>query len=275
MKKILASDMDGTFLASDHTFDKVAFRKLLDDCKEKGYLFVAASGRPLLSLEKVFAGFENDMAFVAENGSIVSYQGQILFEDEPIPQETYLEIVDAIEEGPYGNQGLTVLSARTGAYMLTESHPEYFDLISQFYVNTQRVDSFSQVTENIIKMVAAFPDEKMAEAQAWLNQKFPQVVAVTTGGDSVDIILSGVNKAIGLQKLCDYFDVTAADIVAFGDNQNDLEMLDFAGLAIATENARQEVKDRVDQVIGHCNDGAVLKFMEEYVNKGNRLKSLK
>ncbi|MBY5034885.1 HAD family hydrolase [Streptococcus gallolyticus] len=259
--------MDGTFLKSDHTFDKESFRVFLDSCKEKNILFVAASGRPLLSLEKLFAGFEEDMAFVAENGSIISYQGQIIFEDQPIPQETYLDIVRGIEEGPYGSQGLTVLSGRKGAYMLKESHPEYFKLISQFYVNTQRVASFDEVTEPIVKMVAAFPDEDMAQAQAWLNQTFPEVVAVTTGGDSVDIILSGIHKAVGLQKLCDYLGTTAKQVVAFGDNQNDLEMLDFAGLAIATENAKEEVKLRADCIIGHCDDGAVLTFMKEYVNE--------
>lgn len=54
--------------------------------------------------------------------------------------------------------------------------------------------------------------------------------------------------------------------MAFGDNQNDLDMFDFAGLALATENAREEVKAKADLMIGHCNDGAVLAYLEEEVN---------
>ncbi|VZQ93125.1 Stress response protein YhaX [Escherichia coli] len=89
---------------------------------------------------------------------------------------------------------------------------------------------------------------------------------MTTGFDNIDIIPNGSNKSVGLSHLCAHFGITRQDVVvAFGDNQNDLDVFDFAGLALATENAREEVKAQADWMIGHCNDGAVLAYLEEEV----------
>ena len=68
IKKIYASDMNGTFLREDHSFDKKSFRRILDQFKEKDYLFVAASGRSVQSLKLVFEEFADDIGFVAEIG---------------------------------------------------------------------------------------------------------------------------------------------------------------------------------------------------------------
>lgn len=267
MIKLIATDMDGTFLREDHQFNRERFRKILNQFHEKGYLFAAASGRSLLSLQDVFQGFEDEMAFIAENGSFVSYKGDVIFEEQPITPEVYMDIVRKVEEGPYGSSSFVVLSGRNGAYLLTSAEQSYIDMISQFYLNTYLVSDFSEVTEDIIKVIATFPDGKLEAGQEWLNEQFDSVTAVTTGFESVDIILSDSHKAVGLYHLCEHFGVNAENVVAFGDNQNDLEMLDFAGTSLATSNAKPEVKKVADAVIGHCNDEAVLTYMEELLHE--------
>ena len=89
---------------------------------------------------------------------------------------------------------------------------------------------------------------------------------MTTGFDSMDIILKGVDKGFGLYHLCKELGRQASDVVAFGDNLNDMEMLTFAGHAVATENARDEIKVVADEVIGHHKDGAVFDYMEGLVD---------
>ncbi|MBF0787972.1 HAD family hydrolase [Streptococcus sp. 19428wC2_LYSM12] len=267
MQKIIATDMDGTFLREDHQFNRERFRRVLNQFHEKGYVFAAASGRSLLSLQTVFQGFEDEIAFIAENGSLVSYKGEVIFEEQPIERKVYMDIVHKLEEGPYGSSSFLVLSGRQGAYLLTSAEQSYIDMISQFYVKIHLVTDFSEVTEDIVKIVATFPDGTLEAGQEWLNEHFDRVTAVTTGFESVDIILSDSHKAVGLYNLCEYFGVDAEHVVAFGDNQNDLEMLDFAGTSLATSNAKPEVKKVADTVIGHCNDEAVLAYMEEMLHE--------
>ena len=64
--KLIATDMDGTFLNDQHQYDQDLLRKVLASCKEKDIYFAAASGRALLSLKSLFKGFEDQIIFIAE-----------------------------------------------------------------------------------------------------------------------------------------------------------------------------------------------------------------
>ena len=266
IKKIFATDMDGTFLREDHGYDKKRFRRLIDQFKERGYLFVAASGRSIQSLKLVFEDFLDEIGFVAENGSIVEYQGQTVFMDDPIPPEVYLPIIDGIDAGPYGSSRAMILSGRKQFYLLKNVEPRFLEAMSNYYSHFHFVNSFEEVQEDIIKLNAKFSPEEMDDARQWINDSFEGITAMTTGFDNIDIIPPGSNKSVGLSHLCVYLGVTKQNVVAFGDNQNDLDMMAFAGHAVATANAREEVKTLADQVIGHCNDEAVLGYLEEEVN---------
>ena len=74
--------MDGTFLDGKGAYDKKRFDRLLNKLAAQDIRFVAASGRQLLALEAMFSAFADRIIFVAENGGIVKYQNQILFEEK-------------------------------------------------------------------------------------------------------------------------------------------------------------------------------------------------
>lgn len=266
IKKIFATDMDGTFLREDHGFDKERFRRLIDQFRDRDYLFVAASGRSIQSLKRVFEDFVDEIGFVAENGSIVEYRGQTIFMDDPIPPEVYLPIIEEIDAGPYGSSRSMILSGREQFYLLKNADSQFLEAMTNYYSHFHLVDSFKEVQEDIIKLNAKFSPEEMDDARQWINDTFDGVTAMTTGFDNIDIIPPGSNKSVGLNQLCIHLGLTGQDVVAFGDNQNDLDMMAFAGRAVATANAREEVKTLADQVIGHCNDEAVLGYLEEEVN---------
>lgn len=102
----------------------------------------------------------------------------------------------------------------------------------------------------------------MRQGEAWFNQRVDFARAVTTGFKSVDIIDSRVNKRTGLEALCQAFEIDSSEVLAFGDNLNDFEMMGFAGTAIATQNARPEIKNISDEVIGDCDEEVVMTYME-------------
>ena len=80
--KLIATDMDGTFLDGNGAYDKTRFDALLTKLEQANIHFVAASGRQLLALEAMFADFADRIIFVAENGGIVKYRDDILFEEK-------------------------------------------------------------------------------------------------------------------------------------------------------------------------------------------------
>ena len=70
----------------------------------------------------------------------------------------------------------------------------------------------------------------------------------------VEFLAPGVCKGTGLVELCRHLDIDVAELVAFGDGDNDKEYLQFAGLGVAMHNARDVVKDVADYVTPYTND---------------------
>lgn len=264
MIKLIATDMDGTFLKNDGSFDRQRLHELLNKCDKKGVLFVVASGRSLMTLEKMFAEYGDKVAFIAENGTLVKAGENIIFESG-FSKERYLDITDILLKNPYMQGHDFLLSGEKGAYLHPKASKAYFDFSSHYYENVQRVSDLNKVQDNILKVTANFSEDHVRQGEAWFNEHVNYAKAVTTGFQSVDIIVCDVNKRTGLKALCQKMSIDSSDVVAFGDNLNDFEMLEFAGIAVATENARPEIKEISDAVIGHCDEESVIAYMERLV----------
>ncbi|MGP6382321.1 Cof-type HAD-IIB family hydrolase [Streptococcus dysgalactiae subsp. equisimilis] len=265
MIKLIATDMDGTFLAEDGTYDQARLAALLPKLTEKGIVFTVSSGRSLLAIDQLFEPFLDQIAVIVENGSVVQYQGEVLFADV-MTQEQYAEVAEKILANPHYLETGMVFSGQKAAYVLKGASQEYIQKTKHYYANVKVVDGFEDMeNDTIFKVSTNFTGDTVLEGSDWLNQALPYATAVTTGFDSIDIILKEVNKGFGMDHLCLALGIEPSETIAFGDNFNDYQMLEFAGKAIATENARPEIKAISDQVIGHCNDGAVLTYLEGLV----------
>ncbi|GFG42564.1 Cof-type HAD-IIB family hydrolase [Streptococcus canis] len=265
MIKLIATDMDGTFLAEDGTYNQGQLAALLPKLAEKGILFTVSSGRSLLAIAQLFEPFLEQIAIIAENGSVVQCRGEILFADV-MTKEQYAEVAEKVLANPHYVESGMVFSGQKAAYVLKGATEEYIQKTKHYYANVQVIDGFEAMENDVIfKVSTNFTGDTVLEGSDWLNQALPYATAVTTGFDSIDIMLKGVNKGFGLAHLCQTLGIKPAETIAFGDNFNDYQMLEFAGKAIATENARPEIKAISDQVIGHCNDGAVLTYLEGLV----------
>lgn len=263
MIKLIACDMDGTFLDDEHRYDETRFSALLDQLEERGILFAVASGRSLISLEELFSAYLDRIAFVAENGAIVTYKGQIL-NQTLMESHDYLPIAAKLDEMSdcYGY----MLSGRHGAYAPPTINKDFLAKARQYYAHI-RVEDLAQVSDHVYKLTAHLTAQTISERVEEISRIRPGIRAVTTGFEGIDIIFDSVNKATGLEALCQHLGLTADQVMAFGDNGNDLEMLAFAGKAIATENAKDEVKAVADEVIGHCKNQAVQTYLEEWLHE--------
>ena len=76
--KVVAVDMDGTFMRDNQTFDHKRFDRILNQLKDQGGHFIVSSGRPYTRLRKDFAGFLNQIDMIADNGSLLLQDNQII-----------------------------------------------------------------------------------------------------------------------------------------------------------------------------------------------------
>ncbi len=262
--KLIASDMDGTFLDGQGSYDQGRLGQVLKGLAERDIIFTVASGRALLAVDKLFEPFRHQIAVIAENGCVATYRDQLLYEQAMTP-DLYLRLVDLLQDNPYSTGKEVLLSGRNGSYLLESSPQSYRDFMQLYYENIQVVPDFSQIDDAILKLTTNFAPDEVAQGEAWLNAQCPEITAVTTGFESLDIIPRGVDKGFGLRHLCQELGISTNQVMAFGDNLNDLQMLEEAGVAVAPANAREEIKAVSHHIIGHHKDGSVLDFIEKEV----------
>ena len=126
--------MDGTFLDDKGQFDMERLKNLLLRFREKDIYFAVASGRGLLSLEKLFDEVRGDMIFIAENGSLVEFQGEDLYE-ATMPREFYLKVFDKLKESPFVNVNELLLTGKKGCYVLDTVEPSYLSFSMHYNEN--------------------------------------------------------------------------------------------------------------------------------------------
>ncbi|MBY5034886.1 HAD family hydrolase [Streptococcus gallolyticus] len=266
--KLIATDLDGTFLDDHSQFDRDRLAKVLPALREKGIQFVAASGRAIASLEKEFAGFEDQMIFLGENGTVVRSKDKIYYE-EIMSRDLYLTIIQKIIDSHFQNVDTIHASGKKGAYALKTIGPEYLAFMEHYYPQLMLVDDFENIDDEIYKVGANFVPEELKAAAEWITETIPGVVSVTSGFECLDVMLDHVDKGNGLSHLCDALGISADQVLAFGDNFNDVGMLQFAGTAVVPENAHPEIKALADEIIGDHDTGAVMAYMEEIACQSN------
>ena len=107
--------------------------------------------------------------------------------------------------------------------------------------------------------------EKRAEALQALPEEFPDLVVTTSIVNNIEINSRDATKGVALQKLAAYLSIPIAQTMAFGDDRNDITMLEEAGIGVAMGNAGEEVKRAADYVTDDCNNSGVAHAMQHFL----------
>ena len=264
MIKLIATDMDGTFLDGEGKFDMKRLQKVLARFKERGMSFAVASGRGYLSLEKLFAPVKDQVIFIAENGSLVEYHGEVLYE-ALMPKDFYLQVFEELKTCPYIDINQLLLTGKKGCYVLNTVDETYLHFSQYYNENIQKVASLAEIEDDIFKFTTNFTAETIEAGEAWVNEHVAGVKAMTTGFASIDIVLDYVDKGVAIVELAKKMGLDMDEVLAFGDNLNDLHMMQVVGHPIAPANARPEILALAEEVIANHSTQSVIAYMEDLV----------
>lgn len=259
--KMIAVDMDGTFLNSQQEYDREKFSQLYQRMKQQEVRFVIASGNQYYQLKSFFPEVEDELSFVAENGAYVISEGEELFTGEIDPELVHdvLTILAAFTEGH------TILCGKNSAYV-AENEPEFFiEHGRKYYHRLKKVPNLFEVKEDtLFKFALSFPVEQVSEVLEQLHDALGEkVIPISSGHGDVDLIIPGIHKAHGLMKLQEVWGIKNHEVAAFGDSGNDLEMLKHAGFSYAMSNGQPKVKAVAKEIILSNDENGVLTKIEE------------
>lgn len=273
MYKVIASDMDETFLARNHSIPKANMRAL-EHMRELGVAFVPSSGRPYSS---VMRSITPEMRELVEGGFILSLNGACLNRvgvDEPLTSHAMdFALIDELFEIGLGYDvyiQVYEMSGRTWGWGQDPVNAAEMSRLMDFDVLAQPdISAFADVPlgkilfdRSDLPLLHRIADEIAAAHPELISQ----VEITYSSGRFLEFCPKGVDKALGLADLCSAMGVEMSQVIAMGDSLNDLPMIEAAGLGVAVANATDGVDERADYVTkATCDDGALLEVVERFI----------
>ena len=146
--KLVVADMDATLLDADGQIP-AGFWPMLDRLNQKGVTFVPASGRQYQTLQQMFSRSVRPMSFIAENGNIVSLDGNVI-ETHTVSRDLVKQVIDicdkAAETGEY-NIGLVVCGLNAAYIQRTDE--EFIAEVSKYYAKVEPVNNLREVLDYV------------------------------------------------------------------------------------------------------------------------------
>lgn len=253
--KLIAVDMDGTFLNTKRQYDQPRFRQILTKLNQRQIKFIVATGDQYALLQRYFPDLYQKMNFIAENGANVYLGEQNIFQSE-ISHQLMLQVTSALT-AHFHPQPLIVSGARS-AYVQANTPEAVFKTVQSFYPALAPVADFAEIEDKVLKIAMSFPDDERDQAKQLLDQELHgQLTTIPSGFGDMDINYPGINKANALKKLGQRWQIDATEMAAFGDGGNDIEMLKEVKYSFAMANADQSVKAVASRTIGDNNSPTV------------------
>lgn len=246
MIKLVASDVDGT-LIKDSTPDLYPeMETMIRRMKEKNILFCAASGRQYASLKNVFRNVSQDIAYIAENGAHIRYQNQNI-SVTPMKRQLVEAIMKMLRT--YYGECDTIISTAEGS-LVESANTDFLNLITYGYHNVfRRVKDVLEEDAEIIK-IAVYRKDSIRDlgSRIFIPAWEKQVKTCMAGEEWVDFMDISVDKGNALKTLENYFGFTREETIAFGDNDNDIGMMEAAGISYAVDTASEQVRQAAKRI---------------------------
>lgn len=268
-EKILFTDMDGTLLDSNKQVSP-ALRQLIRRMIGAGNRLVLNSGRTQSSIEKAIQRIDLSfpgMLFVSTNGNAIydCDAGRFLLE-KTVPLDIAQGVIDLAHA-----HGLHIQS-------YTDSHVvcEKDDAELAFYKKGTGMDAI--ITDDIMKVVRKPPCKLLAISlqdrsrleplrKEVLKKYGDTITALYSCDEYLEFFDKTAGKGNAIRFVCEHLGVPLSNTVAAGDAENDISMLDTAGIGVAMANADPQVKEHADYITERDNDhdglaDAILKYFD-------------
>lgn len=267
--KMIASDLDGTLNNNEYIISEgnaLAIKRAVS----KGLKVVLCSGRSPVSINS----YAKDIGLNTEGCYGIGFNGGSIYETSTgkslykahINKELAIKIIRDIKK---------VCSHVKIAIYIEDDHiiaEKDLDILeehnNQGIMKIEKVNSFEGITKDIIKIMLVDDRDKLD----YIFSKMKNIVAgnynmVFTGAQILEFLPLNVNKAEGLKILAKYLGISLEEIVAFGDNYNDIEMVKEVGFGIAIANAVQPLKEVANYVTKRDNNNdAMIEVVDMILN---------
>ncbi len=255
MIKLVATDVDGTLVRESTLNLNPEYYDVIRALHAKGIKVVMASGRQYESIRKLIEPVQDLVWFIADGGATIKMDGGLESVKE-IPREWVKKAWRDVSNIP----GMEcALGSATKSYIPFKG-TELYDRMIDYGFDMEVLGGWDKLPEEPISKISLYhPTEIQRYSDKYFIPRWENKLHMSIAGEWwLDCLMPNVNKGTALQKIMDYLGVTAEEVLATGDNPNDLEMIRLAGTGLAVATAHPRVKEAADGIIPSFTEDGVL-----------------
>ena len=249
MIKAVFFDVDGTLLSQKQGKVPISTRRALRRIRKKGIKIFIATGRHMIELSKLPVMEIPFDGYLTLNGNLILDENKKAYAGTPISADE-VEVLSGI------------FRAKKIPFVMISSDKRYINYVDDVVVETQ---ASTHGTIPDIGTVSDYDGEKIYQCIAFVQDRERKVLdeildecSITSWNPTgIDIVARGSGKAAGIAQFIEEQGLDRSEIMAFGDGENDIEMLKYAGIGVAMGNAGDAVKAAADYVTDSVDENGI------------------
>lgn len=266
--KLIAIDIDGTLINSHHELT-TRTKEAITKAKEQGVKIVIATGRPYPGVANIL----KELDLEDKGDYVITYNGSLVQECDTkkaivshgLSYDNFIEIEALSRQlGSHlhsiDRENIYTANQHISPYTIHEASltgmPLYYRAVDQMTKNMEIVKMMMIDEPTIL-------DEVISKLPSWFTDKY---TTTKSAPFYLEVLNKQANKGIAVKELADYLGIKQEETMAIGDNENDLEMIEYAGVGVAMENAVPKLKSAANcETLSNDEDGVAV-IIEKQLN---------
>ena len=261
---LIAVDLDDTLLTNERIIN-LESKEALYKAADLGIIVVLCTGRTMQGAQRFYddLGLGN-LIIVSGGAEIFDPQGNALYTQNLDPALVKKLLAYAYENDIYANayiDGVLVYREKTA---FTESYEKRY--------GHSGIEMPDILTRDIItpKVVYYTGADRMASVRETVNKKFSMLSIRRSFSAYLEFSPPDVSKGNALKLVAEHYGIERKDVIAFGDAEIDIPMLEYAGLGVAVENGDPEAKKAADIICASNDDAGIADIINKYILEGQK-----
>lgn len=267
--QLIALDMDGTLLNHELKITQSNL-EAMKKATDAGKHVVISTGRSLSEMKHYLDDLTMVRYMILESGACVYdlYKQQMIYQKTFIKDQV-LKICEVLQKQDIMlhiftdgySYSPTLQRHQMNEYQMGKYQNMFLDCVDPI----DNVELFFQEHMNHIEKINFYHRSIEERENSLQYLKDMDVVKACVEISSLELTPQGVNKGLGIEHLCDYLNISVDQCIAVGDSNNDLEMLEVVGKAIAMGNANDAIKNIADIIVNDCEHDGVVEAINKYL----------
>jgi len=258
--KLVAIDLDGTLLSDEKTVPDTTV-ELIREAHKRGVAFTIATGRMSRGALRYAEQLGIDIPIITYNGAVIrSPMSGCVYREHKLPAVGAAQAVTLLKDQPV----LRYVFLEDEVY--TDTPHDWTDRYAGLLgVEMNFVgDVLELLSEDPTMLVFMVPVMKAIELTELLKSGLDSQVRITNSTEwFLDVLSAKASKGLALKQLAEHLGIAHEEVIAIGDNLNDVEMIEYAGLGVAVANATDGLKSVADYI----TEGPLAEGVEEVIIK--------